>query len=54
MLHDSSFSHFCMQANDLAGNSDKSLVSNGVNEKSGWIKIIQLYIPQYDEYEKCD
>ena len=41
-----------MYANVVVGNSEKSLVDNGVNEKSEWIRKIQPNIPQYDEYGK--
>ena len=35
----------CMYANAVVGNSEKSLVTNGVNKKSEWMKIIQPNIP---------
>ena len=39
---------------DSVGNSEKSLVDSGVNEKSEWTKIIQPNDPFFDEYEKYD
>ena len=35
----------CMHANEVVRNSEKSSVNSDVNEKSEWIKRIQLNIP---------
>ena len=39
-----------MHGNVVVGNSEKSLVNSGVNEKLEWRKRIQPNIPQHDEY----